>query len=516
MIKMADLNRRGFLRNVVVGAGATAGLGAIGAAHAAPADACGVPEAWDEEVDVVVIGTGFAGLAAAWEAQKGGKSVALLEKMPVAGGNSQICGGKMTATGCPQQLKHKIEDSKELMMADTMRAGSNMNDAAKVKFLAENQLDVYNWSVDEIGVAWAPNDIFQDGGHTVPRSVWSANGSGSGIIRSQLAKLKEKGIAPRLRTYVEHLIRDPKTGEMLGVQVRTGYRFPKADSGRVKTIRARKAVVAAWGGFSADTVFRQIHDPRLTPSLQNTNQPGATGELWREAAAVGVAMIMVDAIQCVPFSNPNEKGFGVAWQFSQNAAGQFGVWVNSEGKRFVNELANRKVSADAMFEEHGQGRRVFAIGTLKSCAGLLSFQPNYLKNAVKIGAIGEFKTIEDMCKANNLPFDQVKAAIDQVNESVRTGKDKAMGRYIDKEFQPMTEGPWYIAEMSPKVHHCMGGIKTDVHGQAIDVRTDKPIKGFYAAGECAGGSHGATRLGCNAVLDGLAYGREVGRVIAKL
>ena len=303
---------------------------------------------------------------------------------------------------------------------------------------------------------------------------------------------------------------------MLGVQVRQNYRFPREGSGQTKFIRAKKAVVAAWGGFSADSVFRQIHDPRLTPKLQNTNQPGATGELWREAAAVGVEMIMVDAIQCVPFSNPNEKGFGVAWQFSQNAAGQFGLWVNSDGKRFVNELANRKVSSDEMFVQQGRGKRLFAIGTIKSCAGLLSFQPDYLKNAVKIGAIGQYNSVEEMCKANNLPVKEVQAAIDQVNESVKTGTDKVWGRYIDKEFQPLTEGPWLLAEMSPKVHHCMGGIKTDIHGQAVDVRTDKPIKGFYAAGECTGGSHGTTRLGCNGVLDALAYGREVGMVVGKL
>ena len=511
---MTEMNRRSFLLSAA--AGATAGLSSVSLAKEAPFNACALPKKWDEEVDVVVIGSGFAGLAAAYEAKKAGKSVVVLEKMPVAGGNSAICGGKMTAVGCPQQIKHHIKDSIELMMQDTFKAGTNMNDPAKVEFLAKNQLAVYNWTVNELGVKWAPDDIFQDGGHTVPRSVWSANGSGSGIVNQQLAKLAEMGIKPRLRTYVEHLIRDPKTGEMLGVQVRQNYRFPREGSGQTKFIRAKKAVVAAWGGFSADSVFRQIHDPRLTPKLQNTNQPGATGELWREAAAVGVEMIMVDAIQCVPFSNPNEKGFGVAWQFSQNAAGQFGLWVNSDGKRFVNELANRKVSSDEMFVQQGRGKRLFAIGTIKSCAGLLSFQPDYLKNAVKIGAIGQYNSVEEMCKANNLPVKEVQAAIDQVNESVKTGTDKVWGRYIDKEFQPLTEGPWLLAEMSPKVHHCMGGIKTDIHGQAVDVRTDKPIKGFYAAGECTGGSHGTTRLGCNGVLDALAYGREVGMVVGKL
>ncbi len=506
---MNVLNRRQFLNGIAAAAGASAGMFGVSGAQAA--ERCGVPDHWDEEVDVVVVGTGFAGLAAAWEACKGGKSVALLEKMPVAGGNSAICGGEMTASGTPQQRMHHIEDSPELMLEDTLRAGSYMNDPGKVKFVADNQLDVYQWTVDEIGVKWAPNDIFQDGGHSVPRCVWSANGSGSGIVKSFLEKLEEKGIRPRVRTFVERLVRDPETGEMLGVRVREGYRFPKADSGRVKTIRARKAVVAAWGGFSADAAFRQIHDPRLTPALKNTNQPGATGELWREAARAGIAMVMVDAIQCIPVSNPNEKGFGVAWQFSENGAGRFGLWINSEGKRFVNELANRKVSADKMFEEQAKGRRIYSIGTPVCFEGLLSFQPNYLKDALAVGAIGEFATLEELCRTNGIPFETLKASVEQVNRSIQTGEDELMGRYVDKESKPLGEGPWYIAEMSPKVHHCMGGIRTNVHGQALDVATDQPVKGFYAAGECSGGTHGATRLGSNAILDCLAFGRVGGR-----
>ena len=67
---------------------------------------------WDETFDVVVVGSGFAGLAAAIEAKKAGANVIVLEKMPTAGGNSIINGGILTATGCPQQKKHNIEDSK--------------------------------------------------------------------------------------------------------------------------------------------------------------------------------------------------------------------------------------------------------------------------------------------------------------------------------------------------------------------------------------------------------------------
>ena len=89
--------RRNFL------AGLTAGAAMIaGAAHATTK----VPQKWDEEVDVIVIVAGFAGLAADIEATKAGASVLVLEKMGTTGGNSAINGGLLCATGCPQQLKH--------------------------------------------------------------------------------------------------------------------------------------------------------------------------------------------------------------------------------------------------------------------------------------------------------------------------------------------------------------------------------------------------------------------------
>lgn len=96
---MLDLNRRSLIKGSVA-AGVTALFGTAAQASTK------VPAKWDETHDVVVIGSGFAGLAAAIEAKKAGADTVVLEKMPTAGGNSIINGGILTATGCPQQLKH--------------------------------------------------------------------------------------------------------------------------------------------------------------------------------------------------------------------------------------------------------------------------------------------------------------------------------------------------------------------------------------------------------------------------
>ena len=114
-----------------------------------------------------------------------------------------------------------------------------------------------------------------------------------------------------------------------------------------------------------------------------------------------------------------------------------------------------------------------------------------------------------------MPVDTLKATVAEFNKAVETKSDPAFGRYINNEQTPLAEGPWYAAEMSPKVHHCMGGLVTDKECRVLDVRTYKPIPGLYAAGEATGGVHGAVRLGSVAILDCLVYGRIAGRTAAQ-
>ena len=439
------ISRRSMLTGAVAAGAASLASSVVSAAPATK---------WDETVDVIVIGSGFAGLAAAIEAKKAGANVVVLEKMPTAGGNSIINGGILTATGCPQQKNAGIEDSFDLLEKDILVAGNYMNDKAKVHLLAQSALSNFEWTVKELGVEYLPDAIGQEGGHSVPRYVTTKNGSGSGIVQKELDKCKELGIPVRLRTYVQNIIRTEKGVE--GVRVREGYRFPNEGSGKEKTIRATKGVVLCYGGFSADVKFRMFQDPKLDGQLDTTNQPGATSELWRETMAIGCLQVQDDWIQCGPWTSPREKGMGIGWQFSQTAAAEYGLWVNSDGKRFVNELA----------------------------------------------------------KAAGINAENLKKEVAAFNEIVKNKVDPVWGRYINNAQTPLTEGPWYYGDLLPKVHHCMGGLVTDNDCRVLDVRTDKPIPHLYAAGEATGMVHGAVRLGSVAILDCLVFGRIAGQKVA--
>lgn len=438
----------------------------------------------------------------------------VLEKMVTPGGNSIINGGILTATGCPQQKMHGIEDSPELLEKDILAAGLYMNYMPKVRLLAQSALSNYEWTIKELGVEYLPDAIGQEGGHSVPRYVTTKNGSGSGIVNQQLKRCKELGIPVQTKCFVEHIIR-AKDGRVVGLEVREGYKFPKKDSGKTKFLKANKGVVLCYGGFAADVKYRMYQDPKLSDKLDSTNQPGATSELWRETSNIGALQVQNDWVQCGPWGNPREKGLGIGWMFNQTAAAEYGIWVNSDGVRFINELANRKIRADAIMVEQVKGKKCWAVANEPNVAPMKKQRPGFMEKMLERKLVEKFDTIEEMAKACGVDPVALKKTIEDFNGYVKAKKDPVLGRYINNDQVPMTEGPWYIGELSPKVHHCMGGLVTDMDCHVIDVLNDEPIPGLYAAGEATGGVHGAVRLGSVAILDCLVFGRIAGTKAAK-
>ena len=266
-------------------------------------------------MDVIVVGSGFAGLTAAYVAKKAGANVIVLEKMRTYGGNSIINGGIMGVPGTEIQKEKGIKDSPELMMEDMLKAGLQMNHPDKVRALCEEAYPAYRMLVDELGVEFSKTILKHEGGHSVPRSLFTINGSGSEIVRKLAAGLEKLGVKPRLRTIMDRIVLDD-SGRVIGLEVREGWRIDRPESGKRKTIRATKGVILAYGGFGADVAYRSMFDPKLGEKFQTTNQPGATAEGWREAAAIGVQMIQNDWIQCLPYTSPDEPGFGIGWAWA--------------------------------------------------------------------------------------------------------------------------------------------------------------------------------------------------------
>lgn len=169
---MNTLNRRKFLSSSALLA--TSSLISV-TANAACKDP--MPAKWDEEVDVIVVGSGFAGLAAAAEAKNANAgNVIVLEKMRAPGGNSVINGGIFAVPGNPAQVKLGIKDSPELLASDMIAAGLGYGYPEKIKAMTEEALPTYEWTVKELGVQY--NDKV---GHSVPRHVSAINIAPKGI-----------------------------------------------------------------------------------------------------------------------------------------------------------------------------------------------------------------------------------------------------------------------------------------------------------------------------------------------
>lgn len=499
-----EWTRRDFIKisgsaTALAGAAATGILGAPGKAFGAE-----IPEKWEGEADVVVIGSGFAGLAAALEAKAAGSSVLVFEKMRVPGGNSIINGGVIAAVGTAFQQEKEIKDSPELMYEDMMKAGLRLNHPELTRMVAEQSKEVFQWTMDYLGVKYV--GLLHMGGHTVARSHMTHNSSGSAIVQRQLAKLKEMGVDVDTGTYLEKLFQN-KDARVVGVQVREGYRFPDENSGKVKRIKAKKGVVMATGGFSNDVAFRMIQDPKLVDKVESTNQPGATAEAFKEALRRGATPVQPSWIQLGPWASPDEKGFGLGPHFASGAVFVYGIMVDpATGKRFIDELADRKKRADAIIQTGHPCVGIADDVAAKKCGG----PPGLLEKVLERGVVKKFDTFQDLCREYDMPYEAVKKSVEDYNSYVRAGEDKAFGRVIAKDAKPIEKPPFYAMRLWPKVHHTMGGVQINKDAAVVGL-DQRPIKGLYAAGELAGGIHGAVRLGSCAVVDCLVFGRIAGK-----
>jgi flavocytochrome c len=478
-----------------------AGAQAKSAANAKPV-AGGMPAKWDETYDVVIIGSGFAGLSAAIEARNTGAKVLVIDKMRVAGGNSAINGGEFAAPGNKWQKEAGIKDSPDLLYSDMMKAGAYLNHPELVRTVADNALKDFEWCQDYVGARF--HLLVYHGGHSVKRSVQTINASGSELVNALLAKATSLGVSVVLATKMERLVADPH-GRIVGIEIRKNYRFPDEQSGKPAFIKASRAVVLTAGGFSQNIKLRQIHDPKVTEKYESTNHPGATGEAMLEACKIGAMNVQLDWIQMGPWTSPDEKGFGQVPQFCERLVG-YGPMVDpATGKRFIQETGNRKVRADAMMLI---GHPTVILGDSVNVARQIL--PETMQKGMENGSIKKFDSLDDLAKAYDMPIDVLKAEVEKWNGFVAAKKDPDFNCMIFAETTPTAVAPFYAARLWPRVHYTMGGLVINKDAQVKDLDMEV-LKGLYAAGEIAGGVHGAVRLGTCSMLGCIVFGRIAGR-----
>jgi len=231
---MKDINnkvsRRRFLKEAAVAAPAMAAANVLGAQKSSVQ----APK-WDKEADVVVIGTGFAGLSTAIAAKDANASVLILEKMPQKheGGNSRVSGNMWwTPTNLPEALEY----------IGALCAG--LTDKESIQALAEEMMRLNSW-LETLGVKPQPLGMFQPEHPELPGSkcvrTWSNGGSGEGKLWIPIREQVEKrGIEILYETPAKDLVLSASR-DVLGVKA--------AGGGKQISIKAKKGVVLACGGF---------------------------------------------------------------------------------------------------------------------------------------------------------------------------------------------------------------------------------------------------------------------------
>jgi fumarate reductase flavoprotein subunit len=455
------------------------------------------PVAKTVKVDVVVIGGGNAGLAAATEASAAGAKVIVLEKMALLGGNSIRSGGAYNAADPARQSKQGIEDSTQKHYEQTLAGGDNKADPELVKTLTSGAPEGLAW-LEGMGMKF-DDKVFTVLGALWPRSHAPIDPLGTGFIKTLKAAAEKNGVQFLLDTKAEQIVKE--NGRVVAVIA--------ADKNGVRTrYQAKMGVVLATGGFSANKEMRAKYDPKLTPNFGTTNHPGATGDGIIMAEKIGVGLVGMEYIQMLPLGDPKTGALDGWVGFNVEDY----IYINKDGKRFVSEAERRDVMTQALLKQKDQLMYIVCDAHSMPTPQTKNSFNQTAEQCVKQGSAFTANTIEELAVKIGVDPAAFRKTVDEYNAGVETKSDplgkKLLGQKMDKP-------PFYASPRIPTVHHTMGGVKINTKAQVIGL-DGQVIPGLFAAGEVTGGIHGTNRLGGNALADTIVFGRIAGKGVVAL
>ena len=398
--------------------------------------------------DVVIVGSGLAGMRAALEVCKD-LDVAVLSKVYPTRSHSGAAQGGIAAS-----LGNSEPDSWEEHFYDTVKGGDFLNDQDAVEEFVKAAPSVI-YELEHLGCVFSrtPNGKIAQrsfGGHSKPRACFSADRTGHAILHALHEQLLKSAKSVKIYSewYMHSLILDGNRCNGIVVSdIRTGA---------VEVMQAR-AVIFATGGYGR--VFN------IT-----SNAFAGTADGVMSAYRAGIPIEDAEFVQYHP-SGLYRQGI----LFSEAARGEGGYLLNGKGERFMEkyapsrmELAPRDIVARAEQSEMDAGRGVDGKDIIH----------------LDLRHLGKARIMERLPQIRQLGIDFI--GVDCITDPL---------------------------PIQPTAHYSMGGIPVDKFGQVISDAEGTPVKGFFAAGECACVSvHGANRLGTNSLLDAVVFGERAGKV----
>lgn len=505
MFESGSLSRRNFIKG-----GALLGAGALGAATFSACSTGGGSDSvsWDKETDVLIVGSGFAGYAAALHAHDAGADVMIMDKRGNIGGNSLKCDGDIAVCNSSAQKEHGVQDSVDNYVNDMLVAGLNLNDIEKCRLIAERSNEIFEW-LNSLGVTWAKDDsgktdILPYGGHSTRRTI-KADGAGAAIVGALRKEAEARGLEVECRLMLVDLIKNGD-GRIIGAKV---AKSPDGCSASEKNIniKARRGVVLATGGFGDDVEFRMQQDPRLDDTVGCTNLAYSDRNALTPALRAGALPIHLDWIQLGPWCSPDIGTYGPDGTYIDAGFPYGPVVAPQTGRRIVSELTDRKRYCDAILANEEP------LIQIVDERNLPEWSLKYLEQCIEGGCTWRMNSIEEIADKFDIPLEPLKDEIARYNTFVVNKLDEDFNKPIPDTALPVEEPPYCVTRIWPRVHHCMGGVKTDIDCRVIDTSL-QTMEGLFAAGEVVGGVHGACRLGSCSTADCLVNGSIAGEQAA--
>jgi tricarballylate dehydrogenase len=455
-----------------------------------------------ENHDVLVLGSGLAGMAAALSAKEAGAAVTVIDKAPETsrGGNTRFSGG---ALRCPT-----AETTPDMLIDELDRITKGRANRALARVLYGRAEKDVQWLIGLGAPLVDPSVERPDlrGG----KMSYHVRGNGYGLVESLYPRLAERGVTCKFETKATDFLTDGN-GRVCGVRAktRTGY----------VNMRAR-AVIVATGGFQANTEMRVRYLGREASSLIVRGSKYNTGDGINMAMALGGQSMgdwggfhsaVMDAR-----SEPVEAG-----ETNINSY-PYTLMVNRDGERFVDEGAD---FFDVTYVKYGKA----ILGQSGSIAYCL-FDAKLAERELVYCLHREFEplhasSIARLAQNLGLPGDKLQATVDAYNAAVQPGDfdpetrdgKTTQGIHPPKSnwALPLDTPPYFAFPVTGGITFTLGGIKVDERARVIDTE-DRAIAGLFAAGELIGGLFYDNYPGGASLLRSLVFGRLAGQEAAAL
>jgi fumarate reductase flavoprotein subunit len=441
------------------------------------------------DVDVLVIGSGIAGLTAALAAhQAGNRRILVAEAESVVGGSSRLSAGILLCPGSRYQREAALDDDANAFFRDYMALNQWDLDVSVVRRYASEAGPTVDW-LGDLGVAFH-DELVRSGEEPVPRGICAVD-NGQGIIDVLHRRCRERGIDIALGCRVNRLVRDA-----------SGVRGAAADDDELSAA----SVVIAAGGFGAD--------------------PAKLAELYPSASAcgdwtwyMGAASSRGDGIELGRSVGADlagrDRGLRLLHaNFVRIQEAHLPSWlvvVDSQGRRFLDETAPYGLLDSLVRTRHDVVFAIFDRLALSSDPVLRSatyrrpqnpgrpprtssnWSPDTLNEMARSGRIKAGNTFAELAVALGLPADRLTGTLERYNTGAASGIDD-FGKEA-RFLRPLEHPPFYGAEVRPATGALTAtGLRIDRDARVLDVN-GRVIPGLWAAGESAGGVLGRVYVG---------------------